>query len=121
MELEQAQQRLLQQRQNEEAQGYSTPKLKTLGDMLHRFEERPKESEDKAPHERAYWIEKTRKALGNHWKTGKPYSFGQINGLTKGWSVYKIRDRFFYCEKADKEFGFVWFGMRKQDKEKQLA
>ncbi len=86
------------------------------------FEEKkaaPKLSEDKAKHERAYWIEKTRKAFGIHYKTKKEYTFGQVNGLTRNWSVCQIRDRFLYCEKNADIFGKVWFGMRKQDLEKK--
>lgn len=76
----------------------------------------PESSEDKAPHEKAYWVEMTRKALGIHWKTKKEYSFGQVNGLTKTWSMEKIRDRYEYCTKhTNCEFGKAWFGMRKRD------
>lgn len=72
-------------------------------------------SEDKAKHERAYYVELTRKALGTNLK-GKPYTFGQVNGLTRKWSTQKLRERYYYCQKAD-IFGKVWFGMRKQDKQ----
>lgn len=76
----------------------------------------PEASEDRAPHKRAYWVELTRKALGDN-RQGKPYSFGQINGLTSNWSVQKLRDRYFYCKKhANCSFPKAWFGMRKKDK-----
>lgn len=77
---------------------------------------RPQLSEDKANCERSFWIEKTRKALGKHWKTGKEYTFGQVCGLTRKWSVEKLRDRFLYCEKKTGEFGWIWFGVIKRDK-----
>lgn len=97
-------------------------KPQAIGDLMARYfdekKEAPKLSEDKAKHERAYWIEKTRKALGIHWKTKKEYTFGQVNGLTRKWSVYQIRDRFLYVEKNADIFGKVWFGMIKQEKAK---
>lgn len=91
----------------------------SLGDLLTKNLEAKKKaplaSEDKAKHERAYYVELTRKALGTHWKTGKPYTFGQVNGLTRGWSVAQLRERYFYCEKYGTPFSKVWFGMRKQE------
>lgn len=97
-----------------------TSQPQSIGDLMARFNQAPKQqqSEDKAKHERAFWVEKTRKALGIHWKTGKPYTYGQVNGLTRSWSVYQIRDRFIYCEKYGNPFSKVWFGMRKQAIEK---
>lgn len=75
----------------------------------------PQNSEDRATHERAYYVELTRKMLGNN-LNGKPYTFGQVLGMTKDWSISQLRDRFFYCSKRDKP-PVVWFGMRKKDKE----
>lgn len=104
----------------QEQEKTNTPQA--IGDLMKRFEKReePVNSEDKAKHERAYYIELTRKELGNHWKTKKPYTFGMINGLTKNWSILKIKDRYFYCKKhANCEFGKAWFGLRLQDKKKR--
>lgn len=88
--------------------------------MMKKFERQaPQNSEDKAKHERAYWVELTRKALGIHWKTKKEYTFGNINGLTRKWSIAEIRDRYLYISKhATCPFSMAWFGMIKQDKEK---
>lgn len=98
---------------------------KTLGEIFEKLEKekktKPVASEDKAKHERAYWVELTRKALGDHWKTKKPYTFGVVNGLTRKWPIAKIRDRYLYCQKQNGEFSFIWFGMRKQDKQKTAA
>lgn len=98
---------------------------KGMEDLLADFNKRQEEakkneqpSENKAVHERAYWVELTRKALGKN-KNGKPYTFGQINGLTRDWSVQKLSYRYQYCTKQEGAFGFIWFGMRKQDKEKK--
>lgn len=95
--------------------------LKSIGSQLfNRFKKKPEaeveqKSEDKAKHERAYWVEKTRKALGVNLQ-GKEYSFGQVNGMTRHWTKYKIRDRFLHCEKHS-NFPKVWFGMRKKELE----
>lgn len=68
-------------------------------------------SENKAPHRRSYWVEKTRKALGER-QDGSKYSFGQINGLTSDWSVNKIKRRFNECRKADIPFAPLWHWKR---------
>jgi len=74
---------------------------------------RIQEAGDDATHARAKWVEATRQMLGLDMK-GKPYTFGRINGLTKKWSVEKIRDRYYYCKKQNK-CAFVWWGVRKQE------
>ena len=111
--LELKQKQLLQMRENEGKRNIEKP-LFSIDNFVQK--EEPESSEDKAPHERAYYVELTRKALGIHWKTKKEYSFGQVNGLTKGWSKELIRDRYEYCTKhVNCEFGKAWFGIRKKD------
>jgi hypothetical protein len=74
-------------------------------------------SEDKAKHERAYFIEKTRKALGQDQK-GIWYTFERVNGICKTWSTELIRDRFLLAEKYGKDFPKIWFGIRKNEQKK---
>jgi len=78
-------------------------------------ESKTKKSEDKAPHKRSYWVEKTRKELGTK-QNGEEYSFGQINGLTSDWSVNKIKRRFNECQKADIPFAPLWHWKRNKEK-----
>lgn len=65
-------------------------------------------SEDKAPHRRSYWVERTRKKLSPN-QDGEPYNFGHINGITSDWSVSKIKQLFHRCEKADIPFAPLWW------------
>lgn len=72
------------------------------------------EAGDDAPHDRAKWVEATRQMLGTD-QHGCPYTFGRINGLTRKWPVTLIRDRYYYCKKQNRP-AFVWWGIRKQEK-----
>jgi len=78
-------------------------------------ESKSEPSENKATHKRAYWVEKTRKALGTK-ENGETYSFGQVNGLTSNWTVNKIKRRFNECKKADIPFAPLWHWKRNQEK-----
>lgn len=57
-------------------------------------------------HERALWVDETAKMLG------KP--FGQINGLTRKWSIQKIRDQYLEANKFDKNPAALWWKLRKE-------
>lgn len=86
-------------------------------EQFNQTQEKP--SENKAKHERAYWVELTRKELGTN-QDGDEYTFGQINGLTSNWKLSKLRDRYNYCKKhANCSFPKAWWGIRKRDKQKQ--
>lgn len=78
------------------------------------YQKTDKKSEDKAPHRRSYWVEKTRKKLGTK-QNGQQYSFGQVNGLTSDWSVNKIKRRFNECKKADIPFAPLWHWKRNNE------
>lgn len=117
MNIKQAQLQLEQKRRNI-AQDNKEKALTSIADILNRqnFKKTPQKPEDKAVHQRAYWVELTRQSLGKHWKTHKDYTFSHINGLTKSWSVEKIKNRYLYIKKYAKcEFSKAWFGMRKKD------
>lgn len=76
--------------------------------------------EKPAPHERAYWVNETCKALGKQ-LNGEPYDFKYILGVTRKWKVEKIRERYHYCQKqagGEYPFGRIWFGIIKQEKAK---
>lgn len=67
-----------------------------------------------APHERAYWVEETRKMLGMDLK-GRPYTFGRINGLTRDWKVEWIRDIYLEATHSKNPAKFWWW-CRKESK-----
>jgi len=81
-------------------------------------ESKSEPSENKAPHKRSYWVEKTRKALGTK-QNGEKYSFGQVNGLTSDWSVNKIKSRFNECSKADIPFAPLWWHLYNEEKNEE--
>lgn len=117
-EIMRLQKQLDQQRENQlKASQKGIKPLFDMSNIVHVLEKKSESSEDKATHERAYWVELTRKALGTHWKTKKEYTFGMVNGLTRSWSMEKIRDRYEYCTKhVNCEFSKAWFGIRKKEK-----
>lgn len=74
-------------------------------------------SENKANHKRGYWVEKTRKKLGQPNDDRNEYPFEQIVGLTGDWSVGKIKQRYHKCKKADIPFAPLWWHLYGKDKE----
>lgn len=102
--------------------------MKTIGEdrgtqettnLVKRFEQPDEEkpSEDRADSPYQYWMEKTRKALGEPNDDRDEYSFGQLAGLTSGWSVQKIKRRYHKCRKADIPFAPLWWHLYNKDNE----
>ena len=66
-----------------------------------------KQESRQPPHERAYWIEETRKKLGIPFKS---VLFKTIN-----WKVEWIKDMYLTCKNSE-NFGKMWWGIQKKYK-----
>jgi hypothetical protein len=56
----------------------------------------------------SYWRGQTAEMLGKN--------FGQIAKLTKGWSLDKIRSRYYYVQKEGNNPAALWWHLWKQDR-----